>query len=220
MIEAEVVLMREALAHPDGMDYFHLISGHDYPCRSNADFDAFFESSPSGRSYMHFDSDEQHEEWKSQIRNRFVPYHFHDRIKNRYIRGGLERLCNILRPRHESFELYAGWNWFSWHRTLVQWVLNYYDTHPDYVRRFHHTSCCDEVIFHTMLFPRIKELNIDRDNALRYIDWFPKREYDTLPLVLDERDYEQIHASGAFFCRKVFLDRSEKLLDMLDETSE
>ena len=97
MIEAEVVLMREALAHPDGMDYFHLISGHNYPCRSNADFDAFFESSPSGRSYMHFDSDEQHEEWKSQIRNRFVPYHFHDRIKNRYIRGGLERLCNIHR---------------------------------------------------------------------------------------------------------------------------
>lgn len=217
MIEAEISLMRAAVAHPDGMDYFHLISGHDYPCRTNEEFDAFFEGCQKGRSFMHFDTDEQHIEWESKITRRYEPYYLQEQIKHRIPRGIIERFLNFCFRRKKNIELYAGWNWFSWHRTLAEWVLNYYDTHPDYVNRFHYTKCCDEVIFHTMLFHYIKELNIDRDNALRYIDWFPNREYDTLPLVLDERDFASIRNSGAFFCRKVFSDRSKKLLDMLDE---
>lgn len=35
-------------------------------------------------------------------------------------------------------------------------------------------------------------------------------------LILDERDYVAIKESKAFFCRKVFIDRSVKLLDLLD----
>lgn len=216
MIQAEISLLRAALNYPVQMDYFHLISGHDYPCRTNKEFDDFFESCPKGRSFMHFDTDEQHEEWKPLINNRYYKWHFHDVLSNRYLRKATELFYDHFMPRKKPIELYAGWNWFSWHRSLASWVVNYYDTHPDYVNSFHHTSCCDEVIFHTALYEHIDELNIDRDNALRYIDWFPKRKYDTLPLVLDERDYEGIVQSGMFFCRKVFLDRSTKLLDMLD----
>lgn len=72
-------------------------------------------------------------------------------------------------------------------------------------------------LFFTRCFgSNLEELNIDRNNSLRYIDWFPKRKYVTLPLILDERDYVAIKESKAFFCRKVFIDRSVKLLDLLD----
>lgn len=38
-----ISLMRLALSHPVKMDYFHLISGQDFPLRSNQVFDRFFE---------------------------------------------------------------------------------------------------------------------------------------------------------------------------------
>ena len=39
-IDCTLRLLRKA--YDAGMDYFHLISGQDYPCRSNEEFDAFF----------------------------------------------------------------------------------------------------------------------------------------------------------------------------------
>ena len=60
LIMAEIMLMKAALKSDVNFDYFHLISGHDYLCRSMSEFDSFFELN-NGRSYMHYDSDEQHE---------------------------------------------------------------------------------------------------------------------------------------------------------------
>ncbi len=113
-------------------------------------------------------------------------------------------------------EVYAGWNWFSWHYSVMEYVLSYLRDNPQYLSRWKLTNCCDELIFHTMLNDKTKELNIDRYNSLRFVEWHPKREFTTLPLVLDEREYEDIIESGAFFCRKIHPGTSEKLMSMLD----
>lgn len=54
------------------------------------------------------------------------------------------------------------------------------------------------------------------NNSFRYVDWHPKHNYASLPLVLDERDYADIINSGMLFCRKVESGKSDILLDMLD----
>lgn len=56
-IEVELVLLNAALNLPVHIDYFHLISGHDYTCRNKEDFDEFFEKCLEGCSFMHFGSD-------------------------------------------------------------------------------------------------------------------------------------------------------------------
>lgn len=214
-IVVEPMLLRAAIECGEHIDYFHLISGHDYPCRSNAEFDAFFEDN-NGRSYMHYDTDEQHIKWKNKIEARYTKWNLRDLGLNRYLRYFITVVLNIFASKKVSFELYAGWNWFSWHRSVVEFIMKRLKDNPEYLELFRYTDCCDEVIFHTMLFKHLDELNIDKDNSLRYIDWFPEREYTTLPLVLDERDYDKIVESDAFFCRKVFIGSSSELLDKLD----
>lgn len=217
MILAEIALLKEAFNYDVNIDYFHLISGHDYPCVSNEVFDQFFDRAPQGRSYMHFDTDEQHDKWKAKIDLRVNQWHFIDFPVGGYAKFLLRKLFGRWPRRRFDGELYAGWQWFSWHRSLVKWVLSFCDNNPVYLKRFHKTSCSDEVLFHTLLYPHIDELNIDKNNTLRYIDWFPKRKAKTLPLVLDERDYKSILKSGALFCRKCYLNSSNNLLVLLDQ---
>lgn len=216
MILAEIALLKEAFHYDVNIDYFHLISGHDYPCVSNKEFDLYFESAPQGRSYMHYDTDEQHVKWKIKIDRRINRWHVVDFHCGKIIRLWARTIFTWFVPRKFDGELFAGWQWFSWHRSLVEWILSYLEEHPKYLTRFHYTTCCDEVLFHTLLYPHLDELNIEKNNALRYIDWTPKRKTKSLPLVLDERDYISIRDSEALFGRKFYLGVSEKLLDMLD----
>lgn len=210
------MLLKSALEFPIKMDYFHLISGHDYPCQSVQKFDSFFEMN-NGKSFMHFDTEEQHEAWKQRNEKRYSQWNLVDMKINRVVRKISLKLLNTYFVKRIPMELYAGWNWFSWHRKVAEYCMNYLEEHPTYLESFRYSYCCDEVIFHTILHKHINALNIDKYNALRYIDWFPQREYTSLPLVLDERDYNEIKSNGSFFCRKVFLGKSDKLLDLLDK---
>lgn len=61
-IFCELALYHAALDSGVNLDYFHLISGQDYPLRSNEQFDDFFEKN-RGKSFMYLDTDAQREEW-------------------------------------------------------------------------------------------------------------------------------------------------------------
>ena len=98
---------------------------------------------------------------------------------------------------------------------LVWDAILYIKSNPFYLKRWHHTHCCDELIFHTLLNNKTKELNIEKYNSLRYIEWHPKRESPSLPLILDEREYEDIVKKNAFFCRKIHPELSHRLIILL-----
>ena len=84
--------------------------------------------------------------------------------------------------------------------------MKFINEHPEYLRRFHNTSCCDELIFHTLIYDKIELLNIEQYNCLRFIEWHPKRKYSGgLPLILEEFEYNEIINSGAFFVEKLNL---------------
>ena len=59
-------------------DYYHLISGQDFPCQSNFSFDEFF-GEHNGESFMFFDREEDVMEWrKTKYPYRYRLYHFND----------------------------------------------------------------------------------------------------------------------------------------------
>ncbi len=226
LLATEILLIKKALQHSSHMDYFHLISGADYPCQSNSEFDKFFENN-EGKSYMMFDTEEETIKWrKKKYPDRYRLYHFNDKGYNNNSIVNVLKLPIIvfqkvfhiyLRPMIK--DVYAGWNWFSWHRKVAEFAMRQLGEHPEHLERMRYCSCIDEVFFHTLLHPHLTELNIIPNNALRYIDWHPTRPTKTLPLVLDERDYQRIKTSRTFFCRKVNPESSMKLLDMLDKSS-
>lgn len=213
------------LAAEDRMDYCHLLSGQDFPCQSNKYFDDFFEH-VNGKSFMQYDNQEQHNCWvQTKYQKRTRCWYFND-IKHREIKiidifvKILNKIsCRIL-WRSKIDDLRAGCNWFSWNKQVVKHVLNEEIENPEFFSRFKHTSCCDEVIFHTLLYPKLKELNIDPTNSLRYVNWDKQdaiRKKDNTPLILNEEEYDEIIKSKAFFCRKVDIVISKKLKQMLSE---
>jgi hypothetical protein len=213
------------------IDYFHVISGQDYPCMPNSDLDAIFEHDE--KSYMHFDSPEETLEYKKHVYPdrinyfNFVDLHipFLPNICRRIFIFGLNKVAKIYK-RKPMIDLYGGWDWYSWHRSVVAYILKFIEDNPHYVKRFQNTIAAIEVFFHTILYDQVDQLNIEKYNALRFIQWYP-RKGETLdhkiasrknllrPLVLDEREYDDIVHSGAIFCRKVHPVRSAKLLSLL-----
>lgn len=208
------------MAQKMDMDYVHTLSGQDFPCIDNKSFDKFFENC-NNRSFMHYDSPEQAIEWsKKKYPERYRRYYAYDFPGRNYflIKALVILLNNILRilPKRKVIaNIVAGWSWFTWHKTVVNYVLSYLNDNSNFYYRFKYTSCCDEVIFHTILNGLEKELNIDRYNSLRFVEWHPKRFCKSLPLVLNEQEYEDIIESKAFFCRKIHPVESRKLKDML-----
>ena len=201
------------------MDYYHSISGQDFPCVDNKTFDDFFEGC-GNRSYMHYDSPEEAKMYSKSYRTRFRRYTAFDMPgRNFYLVNLLVKALNrilCLLPRRPDIENVAvGWSWFSWHKQVVSYVLKYLKDNPEYLKRFKYTGCCDEVIFHTMLNGLEDKLNIDKYNALRFIEWHPHRPSKTLPLVLNESEYTEIIDSKSFFCRKIHPVESEQLKLML-----
>lgn len=223
-IECELLLLKTAFYSSINIDYFHMISGVDYPCKNNKKFDDYFEIH-NGESFMHYDSDEEIQIWReTKYRNRIQKWNFIDMFpfSNKglscKLRLYLQNAFNIFVKREWIPNIVAGWNWFSWHRNVVEYIIKYIKLNPNYLKRYKYTSCCDEVIFHTLLQNKINELKINKYNSLRYIEWHPKREYKSLPLILKENEYEDIIKSNSMFCRKVDIKESSVLMDLLDDS--
>lgn len=108
-------------------------------------------------------------------------------------------------------------------KTLHVFVLNELKENKDFFKRFHHTCCCDELIFHTLLAPHVDELNIETHNSLCYINWHKiaqGRNNPGSPLTLNEEEYDEIMSSSVFFCSKVHPIISKDLIHKLNKNIE
>lgn len=220
-IQCTLNLLRKVSDFYVDFDYIHSLSGQDFPLVNVSDFEKYFEQN-NGQSYMMYDSEEEHQIW-SQPRNkyeeRYRRFYFNDREINFFIKKLLNGIQRFFYLRSYIPQIRGGWSWFSWHISVVNYILKVSRENPRYFERFKYTSCCDEIVFHTLLYPHIKELNIITNNCLRYIDWHPKRKFrGRLPLTLNEKDFNLIAESKCLFCRKVELNESKNLLKKIEET--
>lgn len=203
--------------------FVHSLSGQDYPLRSNAEFDSFFEKTDKG--FMAIEDDEYNAECMSgKYPMRVNLWHFnnpHTFIARVYNHSVLRQIISRLVQRPDVQGL-RGWSWFTWTPAIVDYVLEYIESHPEYLARFNHTYCADELIFATILHPVADELNLDERHPLRYVSWKPGRRTSDVgtrrPYTLNEEDFDDVMSSDAFFCRKVELPESARLLDMIDES--
>lgn len=200
-------------------DYYHLISGQDYPVQSNEKIDEFFEN----QDYSYFGLDVRD---ASRYSFRWDAFCLMDLINVR--RGpGIKKWCcrfqnaqkRLLLPfirlrRPLPFPAYKGSQWWPMTAELADYILRYLREHPEYRRRFLFTNSCDEVFFHTLAYNSPLKDKISSDIP-RYISW--KRKYDeqSLPRVLDESDYEDIIRENVLFCRKIDPERSKTLKERL-----
>lgn len=243
-IDAELDLMKEAYNSGIQFKYYVLMSGNDYPIKSNAYINDFFNShSTDFISYtnMNFISEE--------MKNKVKQYHFRDIpfINPRnpkkipflvYLYFGSHRYLMKLLPErkfYNNMEPYFGSQWFALTHATIEYILRFVNDNPGYVRAMKNTDGPDEVFFHTIVMNSVRKTNVyDYDkylewlkvrkgtevftaglSSLRYMDW-SDRPGKSKPAVLEETYFDTLAASKELFGRKFDEKESAQLLNKID----
>lgn len=213
-IVAELKLLSAAVKK--GYDYYHLLSGVDFPLRNQKEIDAFF-ASQAGKNFIHFDArhiDEQYME-------RFSKYHFFGGRDSSVISKALEhcslsfqRMLGVDRSKVDGFEYMKGANWFSIENGFAHYVVEKKDA---LLRRYEHTITCDEVFLQTLIWnsPYRESLYIapgggSYKSIMRAIDWQRGNPY-----VWRDGDFDELMTSGMLFARKFNYDIFPGIVDRL-----
>lgn len=210
-VEAFVNAMAECLMTLPALDYLNILSGQDYPIKSNADFLEHL-STNQGSVFMEFvNSDDK---WLQEARRRVTQYHITDlKFFGQY---KLEWLINKVMPVRKlppDFELVGRSQWFTVDRESVLYILDVVKNKKSLVRCFRYSWGADELFFQSILYNSHLRYKLINDN-LRYIDWSAQQ---SSPKVLTIKDADALLQTGGFFARKFDPAVDEHILDYIDE---
>ena len=191
-------------------DYLNLLSGQDYPLKSQQELHDYLSANP-GKAFMNyllFDT-----EWLEAV-PRVRSYHFNNfKLPGRYILQelvnklfGQRKLPNDMIPVGRS-------QWFTISWEHVQYICDYWHNTPKLRSFIKLTWGPDEFIFQTILYnSSYRDAMVNND--LRYIDWSGG---GVSPKTLTIDDLEALTTSGQYFARKFDITKDEKLLVAVDQ---
>lgn len=215
-IKIEMFLLKEATK--TFHDYYHLISGMDFPLKSQNFIHEFFKSN-KGKEYIQFDPDVVR---KEEFCDRLRYYYFFQNLIGRN-RGKIPALCyklqefslsiqkkiHIDRIKNVPFKIYKGTNWFSITHNLAVFLLQNQKT-IKHLCRF--SLCADELFLQTFAMLSPYRSNIV-DDSLRYIDWKRGKPY-----TFTDADYEELVNSNRLFARKFDEYVSKNVVDRISKS--
>lgn len=207
--------------------YYHLLSGVDYPLRSQDYIHNFFEKN-QGTEFINFWTKEK----AYSHRNRALKYYFfQNHIGNsknsekllphifkylEWIVACVQRKLNI----HRKFEeVYIGSEWFSITDDLCKYLVK---NSKRIYKQFRFTLAGDEIFLQTIVAqsPFAKNVckgiyNATYDACLREMDWVRSRDDDSHPHVWTMEDYPRLAASNNLFARKFDYEMYPEVVDAL-----
>lgn len=221
LVECELYLLEKATAVKH--QYYHLISGVDFPLKNMDEIHGFFDRN-SGKEFVFFSDnkmDEKHKDW-------YLKYH----LLQKYYRGSKVKIINSflyvmekiliklqvlvgIRRRKYFKEYYKGSQWFSITEPFAKYIL----TLQDIIKKdFRLTFASDEMILPTLIMNSnfkdnlyIKRFDNSMEQNLRYII-FNKG----IPKTLDLEDYDAMIRSECIFGRK-FSSCHMDVVDMISD---
>lgn len=201
-------------------DRIILLSGQDYPVKSNASINNFLESAPH-RVFMEYFLLPNHKKWQpGGGMYRVTKYYLGLKLHQRYAAKALNLLSRFLpflkRSLPQPLRPFAGSAWWIIDMYALNYILGYVHNNPRYAAFHKHTFAPDEVFFQTIL------LNADDKritesicvNNMRLIKWKDIRAAH--PQVLTMADLNDIVLTEALFARKFDPHESAELLDVID----
>lgn len=227
-IIVELNLLKESTAR-QAYEYYHLISGHDFPLVNSKEFYSFFDNH---RGMEFIDCREKGlEDILSRIKyyypaqTLFTGKSILNRVINKIFKS-VQKLLGINRIKNKNIKFGFGANWFSITDSLARYVV----TQEKFIKKYFYKGiCADEMFLQTVwlnspIFDEYKQfknteciLNLEPlcRNALRAVDF--SQGDGRSPRVFNENDYELLINSGCIFARKLNSIESKKLIKMLLE---
>jgi hypothetical protein len=222
IVDVILWLCHTALSDNKGFscDYFHLISGFDYPIKKCDDFKCFFEKY-IGRNFLEFFRLPDLR-WFGEGIDRLTFFHPMDRIdwKNPFASKIYERYVNFqrskpcIRPLPE-YPIYGGSTWWSLTHEAITYICEHANDNGWY-DRLKDTFAPDEMFVQTILLNSYLKGTLVNNN-LRHVNW--NMRDGKSPALLDERDALEISLSSALFARKIDSNISRHLINILNNTN-
>ena len=218
VLESEMHLLRMAVQRSDA-DYFHLISGQDYPTRPLDYFLEFFDRNAGKEyiGYLHL----PHPNWEDNTFRRLQYYYPYDyaagkRNPRGWVREQVrqQQAKRAKRPIPDEFDhLYGSSQWWSITRKAAITLLDYTDRFPSLYGRMWMTFAPEECYVATVLVNLMDKEDIVPWNH-RFIRW--KHENGNRPANLGCEHFRYLLEDEYLFARKIEQPCSTVLLDRID----
>jgi hypothetical protein len=191
-------------------DYAILLTGQDYPIRSNAEIRRFL-ASQAGKSFMeHFPLPARY--WQGGGLDRIESWHV--RFRGRRLRLRPCPRLRLARRFPPALRPFGGSAYWCLSRACVEYVHEFVRAHSSYIRFFRFVDVPDELFFQTILLNSPLGATIVNDD-LRYVEW-PTQAAAGGPAILGKDDFERIVQSSKLFARKFDVTLDAEILDLVD----
>ena len=220
-IEVMYELLREARKNGE-YGYYHLLSGVDFPLKTQKYIHEFFEKN-NGKEFIYIT------DWTNyRVSRRYKYYHVLDknfRNNNKYvdlffdvIRESLiflQRFVGIDRTKKDNLKYMMGAQWFSITGKLVNDVLA---DEKEFSKKFKMTRCCDEIFLTTYIYnSKYKEsISSTEEGNMRLVCWNKKGKFRGSPYVFTINDFDELIKSNKLFARK-FDEEDIEIINKLDK---
>lgn len=239
--EVVLTLFRETIEKLSTNNYCVLLSGQDYPIKSNDYIYNFFKTNYGLNFISVSDITDIWPEWK----DRFERYNFH--LPNKRLNRGIyplldKRFFNIRNFKH-AFYLFknvgfwttlntifknkrqhpdyiipkGGGTWWALPVETVVELLNYIKEHPDFLAYHEYTHVPDETLFASIV-NKLKDNNKIKETTT-YTNWL--RKDVELPVTFQKDDLQELLQAGDnyLFARKFDVSFDSEILNKLDENN-
>lgn len=193
-------------------DYYHFLSGADFPIKPMEYIHTFFHKN-AGYEFVHFCSDDFNQKQSYRYRR----FHFFQercgRTNNiyRFVKRGLlfaQKILGVDRTKkYSNIDFKCGSQWASFTNEFAAYLLSKRKLIQSI---FSFSFCCDEVFLQTILYNspfKNKIFTVSEDEPilpnLRSIDWERSDKTSGSPYTYTIDDYEELVNSKNLFCRKV-----------------
>ena len=204
MIEAEVNLIHTMFSSNQKYDYAVLLSGQDFPIKSNAKIYKYLENH-AGDNFIDIIS-HNNNLFKGYMK-RTEMYFFSFMQRRTFISRLIRKIYILLlgnikalkrkHPADLTFEF--GSQWWVLSSDFLNWVCMFLDKNPEYTEYYKHTMAPDESFFQTLIAssPFSKTIR----PSLTFLTW---NSSDNHPDTIELNDLDKIMGLKEFlFCRKI-----------------
>lgn len=221
LVTATINALKEVKKADEKFDQVILLSGQDYPIKSNLFIDTFFKE--SGYSiFIEYFTIPNYEKWEPRGGlYRVDKYYLGHKLYQKYTAKTLNFLSGFFsrlkRNLPDDLIPYAGSQWWMINMHAVNYILEFIEQNPDYVSFHKFTFAADEVFFHTILLNASDELlhNSIAKDSKRFLSW--KDSNNAHPDVLTVKDLTDLKNSTALFARKFDERVDSKIFNLIDD---
>lgn len=240
IVEATINALKKILAD-NSEGYCILLSGQDYPLRSNENIQHFLSKNRNHNFITAFPLPNLHLDQggmpritrykinKSGKRGHFLflPSIFEAEFYNKETLGKLnflrksgkwQDIFQVVKKRKFPKDLkpYAGGQWWALNILTIKKILKFIENHPEYLEYHRYSLLPDEMFFQSIII-YLENSNLSEiSNSLTYVNW--ERPLGPLPVTFNKVDFEELREASKdhLFARKFDIKMDEEILNLLD----